>query len=273
MRNQSYMGFAANDFARMFKKAFPRHNEPDDLINRLAGVGTGALSSNANNAGMTGAEALVFWLGGFSKDPKFPISGPGGPSYDETLGLTGEALEERNRLYEFDLSRLGPRTSDGQFDGRYIIYNVDLDSDNNATDAGEKRRINMWFYTPGSSEQPIAYFDASRHRAQVQTAPNTFVNNYDPYFGQISTALTDSFFALKRANETNPDRIEFVNQGKFQILHAGLDDTWGDLSVLHLGAPGDPARNVILYPEGPFIGDIADTLSNFTTGTLEAAQE
>ena len=33
------------------------------------------------HGGMTAGEALVFWLGGFSSDPKYPISGEGGPSY------------------------------------------------------------------------------------------------------------------------------------------------------------------------------------------------
>ena len=273
MQNSTYLGFAPNDFTRMFNKAFPRHNEPGSLIAGLAGAGTSSLQFDADNRGMNGAEALVFWLGGFSKDSQFPISGPGGPSYDKTLGITGESLEERNRLYGFDLGRLGPRDSAGQFSGRFIAYEVDLNRDGDTNDFGEQRQINLWFYTPSGSEQPIAYFDASRHRAQVETSPGTFVNNYDPYFGQLSPTFMDSFFAIKRPNQTNPVRIEFANQGKFQILHAGLDDIWGNMTVMHIGAQGDPASNVLLYPEGPFIGDIADTLTNFTTGTLEDAQE
>jgi len=30
---------------------------------------------------------------------------------------------------------------------------------------------------------------------------------------------------------------------------------------------------ILLFPTGPFLGDIADTLGNFGTGTLEDAQE
>jgi len=125
----------------------------------------------------------------------------------------------------------------------------------------------MWFYLADGSQQPFGYFDASRHRAQVANSSGVFVNNYDPWFGRSST--TNFLFAAKRPNETNPLRTEFGSQGKFQILHAGIDDEWGDLSVFSLATTGGPLR----FPEGPFTGDIADTLSNFTIGTLEDAQE
>jgi len=35
--------------------------------------------------------------------------------------------------------------------------------------------------------------------------------------------------------------------------------------------PNDP-NNYLLYPTGPFTIDIADTIVNFTTGTLEDSQ-
>ncbi len=266
MRNGVYLAFAPNDFARMFRKAFPRHREPDALIEGLAGVGGG---STALPGGMNGAEAIVFWLGGFSKDPQYPLTGPGGPSYIAADGLVGEDLEGRNRDYEFDLGRLGPRAPNGAFDdsnnpitgqpiGRHITY-----TDPRSTTV---RRINMWFYLAESSQQPFGYFDASRHRAQRENNKGNFVPNYDPWFGQSST--TNFLYAIKRPNETNPMRTEFASQGKFQILHAGIDDEWGDLSVFAL-SPNPQIR----FPDGPFIGEIADTLSNFTTGTLEDAQE
>ena len=264
------------DFNRMFNQAFPRHQEPDFLIAGLAGgaVGGGVGTGTAVLAqGMNGAEALVFWLGGFSKDPKYPISGPGGPSFENAVGVF-EDLEGRNRTFEFDLGRLGPRDANGNFDttvGRVIAYGVDFNNDGDTNDAGESRLINMWRYTPSGSVQPLAYFDASRHRAQVQTPANTFVVDYDPWFGQLSANITDSLFALKRLNETNLDRFEFVNQGKFQILHCGLDDVWGNFASAF--SLVETSGNPILFPEGPFIGDIADTLSNFSTGTLEDEQE
>jgi hypothetical protein len=70
------------DFIRMFKKAFPKHNEPQALIEALAGAtpSTSGIVTTPLQNGMTGAESLYFWLGGFSSDEQYPISGPGGPS-------------------------------------------------------------------------------------------------------------------------------------------------------------------------------------------------
>src|SRR5205823_4470323 len=72
-----------NDLKRYMKIAFPRHQESDSLLQVIAGL---APSDSANykkrlDGGMSAGEAVVFWLGGFSSDPKFPISGEGGPSY------------------------------------------------------------------------------------------------------------------------------------------------------------------------------------------------
>ena len=42
--------------------------------------------------GMSAGEAVVFWLGGFSSDEKYPISGEGGPSYlVQNSGNSGNA--------------------------------------------------------------------------------------------------------------------------------------------------------------------------------------
>jgi len=76
---------AQNDFVRMFKKSFPRSQEPAELIFALAGgaVNNPVQSSSLVDTGMNGAEALYFWLGGFSSDVAYPISGPGGPSFSD----------------------------------------------------------------------------------------------------------------------------------------------------------------------------------------------
>jgi len=259
-----------DDFVRMFRRAFPRHQEPEALIRALGGAmggpqiqGPPIVVDGSPITGMSGAEAIYFWLGGFSDDPQFPLSGPGGPSFIPPL----EDIEARNRRFEFDLGRLGPRNADGLFHGpnlqgtgRFIAYPSPNPVDNNA-----QRRINLWQYFPRGSEKAYAYFDASRHRAQTLSG-NNLVLNYDLPFGMSEEG---PLFAIKRRNQSNPQRIEFVNQDKFQILHPGLDDVWGPFMAFRLA--GDRPR--LLFPEGPFTGDIADTLTNFTTGTLESAQE
>jgi hypothetical protein len=69
--------------------------------------------------------------------------------------------------------------------------------------------------------------------------------------------------------------IEFVNSGKFQILHCGLDEAWGTeaferMSAIGLEQKGGDPKNVneyLLFPDGPFTDEVADTIVNFTNTT------
>lgn len=256
-----------SDFIRMFKGAFPRHQEPVELIEALAGItpqNSSIVPSGPLQNGMTPAEALYFWLAGFSSDPKYPISGSGGPSFINVVG--GEVLENRNRRYEFDLGRLGPRNDDGSFNesiGRFITYQIVIDGN------VQNRRINFWQYTPPGSEQPLAYFDTSRHKP-VQ---------YDPPYTPPGSSF--KVYALKKIREGFPGSatpqlkdLTFIDSKKFQVLHCGLDDDWGNFGESATGAaPTTPVNNQAVFPQGPFIGPIADTLTNFTEGELADAAE
>jgi hypothetical protein len=59
-------------------------------------------------------------------------------------------------------------------------------------------------------------------------------------------------------------------------LHCGIDDAWGEESFERMTAenvvPANDPNAYLLYPDGPFTGDVADTLTNFSEGTLEDAQ-
>jgi prepilin-type N-terminal cleavage/methylation domain-containing protein len=71
------------DLKKHLKQVAPRHQESDDLLRVIAGIPAVDQTrySRLLGGGMTAGEAIVFWLGGFSSDPKYPISGEGGPSY------------------------------------------------------------------------------------------------------------------------------------------------------------------------------------------------
>lgn len=254
----------AADMARAMKKAFPRmHRDEEALVHAIAGEQvngpTFSLRGQPLPNGLSAPEALVFWLGGFSDDPQYPISGPGGPSFIDNAN--GEILEDRNRRYEFDLSRLGPRREDGAFDdsdGRFVTYTVTINGNQ------QQRRINFWQYKAPGSEQPLVYFDCSRYKPRV----------YDP-----PASINTPIYALKqlRSGKSSSTTVQdsdivFVNNDKFQILHCGIDDDWGvdDFEAMSFSAN---RVNVLTFPEGPFIGPIEDTLTNFTDGTLGAAAE
>lgn len=262
----------SNDLVRAMKRAFPRIDAQElQVVQALAGmnVSGNVVTSGPVQGGVSAYEALVFWLGGFSDDARYPLSGPGGPSFVDTNSNGDEILEDRNRRYQFELTRLIPRNSNGGFDEsdrRFVEYQIDLNGNGNNNDAGERRQINLWQYAPQGSEQPLMYFDVSRYKPAVYDPPANF-----------NVTGADQILALKKVREgrTQPQNLNdvvFVNQDKFQILHCGLDGAWGSF-----GSPVHLMSNVIdlfmLFPTGPFIGDTADTLTNFTSGVLEDAAE
>jgi hypothetical protein len=278
------------DFVSMFKRAFPRHNEPPTLIAALVGQNTAGAANENLAGGLRASEALYFWLGGFSSDEEYPLSGPGGPSF--IPATEPEVLENRvpNASYEFDLTRLGPRNNAGVFldtaadpsGGRFLLYQ-------DPTTPNTIRRINLWRYTPRGSTQPLVYFDVSRykpHQYDVWAADPAAAGN-PPYIFALKELRSGGVFP-QSTNPSQPDsyqnNVVFVDQGKFQILHSGLDDAWGDdfarmsLSSSPYGwgtatVPGSGDNQLLLYPTGPFLGDMSDNLTSVGDGTLAEAAE
>ncbi len=174
-------------------------------------------------------------------------------------------VEDRNLRYEFKLDQLLPRTADNLFDpsvGRFITYN-----DPRPGAGGAPRRINFWFYAPSGSTLPIAYFDTSRHTPQQY--------DLDMYGTGGVYAIKQFREGVTEATATSNADVRFVEDKKFQILHCGTDDIWGDQFLnFHLDNTNASAYSIVtLAPEGPFIGDVADTLGHFMAGTLEDKQE
>jgi prepilin-type N-terminal cleavage/methylation domain-containing protein len=267
----------AQDLQRYLKLAFPRHQEPTELVAKLAGVATGT-NGQQLTGGMSSGEALVFWLGGFSSDPKYPISGEGGPAYP-IQAINGpnnnelDPIDTRNWTFPFEVTRLGPRGDNKYFDynsKRYIEYTVMINGQQ------QFRRINFWQYAPRKSTQPYLYFDTSRHPPTAAFDP--------PAATPLSLLGPDGqglhVHALKKQNASaNPNQaapFQYIDPESFQILHCGDDDAWGEdqfeqTSVHHVNST-DPSA-YLLFPDGPFTGEIADTITNFTTERkLEDAQ-
>jgi prepilin-type N-terminal cleavage/methylation domain-containing protein len=243
-----------NDLKRHLSQAFPLHREPDTLIQYIAGVGNPQSGEQQLLGGMRAGEAVVFWLGGFSSDPKYPISGEGGPSFLND-GNTPDPIENRNWILDVDTTRLGPRAADGYFDsnvdgGRFVVYSVTI----NGTTM--ERRINFWQYGPRGSEQPYLYFDTSRYTPDI----------FDP---PASAGL--HVHALKRMTNNVP---VFATPDKFQIIHCGIDGEWGEeFDRTSMAAYIADPTTFLAVPTGPFTGDMADTQVNFITeSTLEDAQ-
>jgi prepilin-type N-terminal cleavage/methylation domain-containing protein len=261
-----------NDLRRMLKKAYPRHREPESLLATLAG---GTLNGGQFRpggglpGGMTPAENLCFWLQGFSSDPNYPISGAGGPSFLVDPNVQ-EDLSSRKPIFDFAVGRLGPRDPDDvdgdgdteDFGGRFVLYTVSIQGND------EDRRINLWTYSPANLKPAYAYFDTSRGMLDVvhQEFPVVSIK-------QRKESVANS------ASLTISD-LRHANDQKYQILHCGLDEEWGDFSQMYVdpidlkNSPNTSA-NQLLYPTGPFTSSsqLGDTIVNFSTGTLEDSQE
>ncbi|TWT73437.1 Type II secretion system protein G precursor [Posidoniimonas polymericola] len=259
-----------NDFKRFFNKCFPRHRESDDLLKALvgyAGANDGTASSPNLGGGLSPAEACVFWRQKFSSDERYPISGEGGPAYAAN-GI--EDLAVRNWISRPDDGRLGPKDESGKFAGRILKFQSPVDS-------SVELWINLWQHFPSGSEEPLVYFDASRgvrdvkhEKLKEQLAKGDTAANAGYVF---------SIKALKTgANSGNNADIKLANEGKFQVYHAGVDGAWGDFAGAFEMAPSpDPSApyrgTMLLYPNGPFNGEIADTIVNFADNvTLENSQ-
>jgi hypothetical protein len=269
-----------NELKRHLKKAFPRNRESDNLLRVLCGQNATGGTDAANYpsplvGGMTAGEAVVFWLGGFSKDPKYPISGEGGPAYsisDLASGVEAneaDPIESRNWVYPFEITRLMPRNDEGYFpdsmtsDGeRFITYQ-------DPQDDSRTLRINFWQYVPAKSPQPLLYFDVSRG--------DPLPANDSPATAQVPNL--ERIYAIKML-KSGPNGLvpKYANEGKFQLLHCGIDDEWGDFTRVYADTNADGQVDVddlpdlLVYPEGPFTGEIADTIVNFSDSTLEDSQ-
>jgi hypothetical protein len=223
---------------------------------------------------MASGEAIVFWLGGFSSDPKYPISGAGGPAYEITTfgdptNCTLDPIESRKWVFPFKVDRLVPRGSDAYFDKASFRYFEYLKDPNNAN--SQKLRINFWQYTPRKSDQPYVYFDTSRYAPSLGTDPPAATA-----LSGLSGNTTDPVNVYAFKSRSSGNTLQFVNPDKFQILHCGINDRWGDefkkfaYPLVNKTSPDE----YLLYPDGPFTGDISDTIVNFTTETkIEDAQK
>ena len=72
--------------------------------------------------------------------------------------------------------------------------------------------------------------------------------------------------------------IQYINPDKFQVMHCGIDNVWDDFSQTPSAFQRMCAKyaggNYLLFPSGPFVGDIADTSVNFAPETtIEDAQK
>jgi prepilin-type N-terminal cleavage/methylation domain-containing protein len=177
---------------------------------------------------MDPAEALVFFLGGFSSDPQRPLSGPGGP-LKPNPSLAGAYIyntQRENAFFEFKSNRL-TLSADGTISNDEILYNQGVGND-----------LLPVFIGAGPSIQqggvPITYFDSRTYQF------SGYYNFYVP--GPVATSPNCARPFL--ANEVNtsfagsPKPQRYANDRTFQIMNAGYDNLYGCQSLSTVASNG-----------------------------------
>lgn len=192
--------------------------------------------------GLSPATALVFWLGGFSSDPQFPLSGPGGPLIVNRSvtppTVTFRPLADRtNALFDFN-----PRQVNGA--------------------PGSET------YRPPGQTEPYVYFDA-RGYTEDRNRNGTLDSGEDTNSNSsIDVAVFAGAQGFVRPYSQDPaGSWRFQNDKSFQVLSAGLDDHWGEFTGTNPAIA--PAKR---FPSGEGYRQVTvskydfDNLANFSNG-------
>ena len=217
---------------RHARKVFPRIADVDLnlLLAAAYNVKSVADLGNVSTWNIDPAEALVFWLQGFSKEVTRPFSGPGGPL----------ATGRRNPgMYEFD--------------GRRLF----------AADDGDKFPV----YLPKGYELPYVFFDARSYGFKMESGTIDLSAQYppppskkpSPWQRQVEGKLRPYMSSLP--NET------WVNDRTFQIFACGVDSDFGKERSKVLA--NNPKNQWKRFPAGHnFTDGDRKNISNFSGGQL-----
>jgi prepilin-type N-terminal cleavage/methylation domain-containing protein len=183
------------------------------------------------------AEALVFFLGGFSSDPQRPFTGQGGPFKSNPaspLTLIYNTQRE-NAFFEFNTNRLTLNDSgfstDEQIYGQKITNsNTQLPPDLLPVYIGNGPTILQ-------GGVPIVYFDSRTYL--IQTPSGAYFNFYTP--GTVGDGRNLNFarpyLSAEKDKSTSNSAQLFANNRTYQLLNSGYDKFYGSRPVSRVSSP------------------------------------
>jgi type II secretory pathway pseudopilin PulG len=195
------------------------------------------------------AEALVFFLGGFSSDPQRPITGPGGP-----LKQVGSSYiyntQRENAFFEFKIGRLTLDRNTGASNDE-TIYSEGVPND----------LMPVYVGNGPTYEQlgvPIIYFDSRTYQIAGAT-----VNDSSYYFNFYSPGLVDTrnvqgstrncarpFLSMDLDPNKGNNALRYANDKTFQVMNGGYDRIYGCQSVKNVAAPESKPAFLFTVPGG-----------------------
>ena len=188
-----------------------------------------ALLNPANGVQMDRAEALVFFLGGFSSDAQRPFTGKGGPFIN--IGTAAAPiyrynLSRENSYFEFPLTRLTV-ISDASGNGF---------SDDESTFAGATDDVFPVFMARLNTKiagVPYVYFDSRTYLSVIGGTPAAPIYNcYQPsnVVSVTGPGVSRGELGAVRpylAEVTGAGVFKFENSKTFQIIAPGIDGRYG----------------------------------------------
>lgn len=217
------------EFERHYKGIFRNIAASEFLAVRAAcNAVNGAPSALSSVSGvvvpayMDPPEALVFALGGFSTDPLHPFTGPGGPIQQVSAGVFQYNTDRNEPIYEFKEAQLTIDTSGG----------TALSDDETLYGLGTNDAMPV-YRGPWGKQAPVVYFKSYSFAA----GGGRFFNNYgSTMIGFARPYKSDKLNTNVPATPVNAEEYyKYMNDRGFQLISAGLDDTFGGLPMTGAG--------------------------------------
>ena len=274
---------------RHLRKAFPNIATSELLIfSKIYGTPVANVSNGAPSGVMDPAEAIVFFLGGFSDDPAYPITGVGGPLFLTNMGgvqVNSSASAASIATVQYNVDRVN---------GFYEFNQAQLTLDQSTSATVSNDESNLFsgtndvlpVYHPKGKTAPFVYFNRSTYTS------GAFFNVYAPSGKGYARPYRSDKENTKVANTPAManTRFPFMNSDTFQIISAGLDDSYGGITMSSgAGGPtyfrfptgesidfsGYPSSapsigTLTRYSDGPGVISMQlDNATNFAGGNLE----
>lgn len=253
-----------NTFKNHVRRLFP-NAAPTELAMVVAGSNC---SVRASGGVMDPPEALVFFLGGFSKDPVHPFTGAGGPFAAAPSGGNSPYqynVDRNEPFYEFIPSQLTIDLFNDK--GNQITVSTDETAFGLPTPSGFPGDL-IPVYHPKNKSAPFVYFDS-----RTYSLGGTFFDNYNlgasygiarPYKASKGNTYDVNTKVIPKFPPTTPLEVarndlyyRYVNERGYQIISAGLDDSYGG------SLAATPVPLLFCYPSGRTL-DITQDMSQMS---------
>lgn len=261
---------------RHYRKIFPRISPVEllrlqVLLDDTPGNDTeidanlSSVVSTHNPVRMDRGEVLAWTLGGYSDNPSFPFTGPGGPLeliVDTTMEKVYQMnIDRNNKLFDFqpermDFSEITPAAAPSATNRYYST----LDS-NPAT--GDIDLFPSYFAT---DTKPFVYFDSRTYADWDPNYPrvDSGTGDYNAY-GVVISATEVDVVRPYFSNNANPNTSgaaygsldnalqawDYMNPDTFQIIAPGLDGRYGSVPYFEFDGSNSIAEPLYFqYPTG-----------------------